>query len=153
MKIEHTTDHSILARLNEGVQNLHHRLYPQDFKPFDLQQSRKAFEKILTDPGVFAFLAVKNGKATGYILCMIKTRRESEFQYAKTSLLVDQVLVLDAYRKQGVASALLEKAIALAHDKGISDIELKHWEGNTAAAEFFLKKGFSYFNRKMKRTI
>lgn len=153
MEFDQTNDHNILASLNEDVQNLHHKLYPEEFKPFDINQAEKAFKRILADSKVTAFLAIKEGTAIGYIICMIKTRAESEFQYPKTSLLIDQILVLAAYRKQGVAKALLEKAIDLARDQGISHIELNHWEGNTAAAEFFAKNGFTYFNRQMSRKV
>jgi len=152
-EIEETADFSVIARLNEDVQNLHHELYPEEFKPFDINQAEKAFKRILADSGVTAFLTKKEGKAIGYIICMIKTRAESEFQYPNTSLLIDQILVLTAYRKQGVAKALLEKAIDLARDKGISHMELNHWETNAAAGKFFVKNGFTYFNRQMKRRV
>jgi len=153
MEYEETDDHNTLAFLNEGVQSLHHKLYPEEFKPFDLSQAKRAFKRILADPAAVAFLATQDGEAIGYILCMIKRRAESEFQYERTSLLIDQIFVREAHRNQGAAKALLEKAISLARDKGISHIELNHWEANTGAGEFFAKNGFTYFNRQMKRSL
>jgi GNAT superfamily N-acetyltransferase len=153
MEIKQTRDFDAIAHLNEGVQNLHHKLYPEEFKSFDLSLAESAFKRILADPDSIAFLATREGEAIGYILCMIKTRAESEFQYAKTTLLIDQIYVRDAYRKQGLAKALLDKAVDLAREKGIKEIGLNHWEANAAAGEFFAKNGFTYFNRQMRRRV
>jgi len=153
IEIKRTKDQMALASLNEEIQSLHHKLYPKDFKPYNLSMAEKAFKRMLADPGVNAYLATKDGEAIGYILCMTRTRAESEFQYAKTSLLIDQIFVRETSRKQGVAKALLERALVLAREKGIIEIELNHWEANTAAGEFLKKNGFKYFNRQMKRRV
>lgn len=151
--IHPTEDSSLLAELNEGVQNLHHELYPKEFKPTNKRQAKAAFERLLAKPEVFAFVAKEDEQTVGYVLCMIHQRSESEFQYEKISLIIDQIMVLDTNRRKGVASLLLERAVQLAKEKGITEMIMDHWDGNSAAGSFFARHDFQYFNHKMKRSI
>lgn len=151
--IEPTQDATLLTELNEGVQNLHHELYPDVFKLFDFKEIEPVFRKMLSNASVHAFVASIDGQPVGYLLCYLKQQPETAFQYAQTTLNIDQVMVLQAYRKNGVATRLLERAFSLAKEQGIREIELNHWEGNATAGRFFADNGFSYFNHRMKRII
>lgn len=151
--IEPTKNYKELAKLNESVQSWHNELFPKEFKPFDLAQIESAFERMMSDPNTFAFVARAKEVAIGYLLCIIKSNDESEFQYAKTVLVVDQISVEKAYRKSGIAQQLFDSAISLAEEKGITEIQIDHWDGNLPASKFFIKNGFHYFKHRMRKTI
>ncbi len=150
--IERTSDHRELARLNETVQTWHHQNYPDEFKPYDPAGVASAFEKLLMIPDVFAFVARSNGEAIGYVLGYIKRRPNSAFQYEKAILNIDQIAVVQSHRRSGVGKLLLEAAVALAKENGITEIQLDHWTGNDLAEKFFSSHGFVHFNHRMMRS-
>jgi ribosomal protein S18 acetylase RimI-like enzyme len=153
IQIEKTSDFSLLAKLNESVQSLHQQLYPEDFKPFDFEKVTKAFERMLSTQGTYAYLAKIGSIPIGYILCFLKTRNENEFQHAKTVLYIDQISVDEAYRNQGVAKLLVAEVTKLAKHLKIDEIQLDHWSKNEDAKRFFSANGFEYFNSRMKKKI
>ena len=128
IKVERTVDNEVLAKLNESIQSLHQQLYPEEFKTFDFESAKKAFTKLLSVPGTYAFVAKNDTQPIGYVLCFVKKRAESEFQFAKTVLHIDQISVEPKYRNQGVAQQLLTQAVQLADELNIVEIQLDHWE-------------------------
>ncbi|MGB0880467.1 MAG: hypothetical protein ACPGTO_07865 [Polaribacter sp.] len=87
IQIEQTNDYLELAKLNESVQTLHHRLYPENFKKYDLSSATIFFKNIVASTDTYAFLANVNSKSIGYILCLLRTKKENEFQYEKKNTL------------------------------------------------------------------
>lgn len=151
IQIERTKDHDMISKLNESVQTLHHKLYPDNFKKFDLKSVTKFFKGILTSDDSYAFLAKIDSEPVGYILCMVKTRKENEFQFEKEMLYVDQISINEKFRKKGVGKKLMEKALDLAKELQLSEIQLDHWVQNEEAGNFFKQMGFEYYNYKMKK--
>ena len=93
IKVERTVDSEVLAKLNEAIQSLHQQLYPEEFKAFDYESAKKAFTKLLSSPATYAFIAKNGQQPIGYVLCFVKKRAESEFQFAKMVLHIDQISV------------------------------------------------------------
>ena len=151
IKIEHTRDFHELAKLNKTVQTWHHDNYPDEFKPFDIHAVENAFEKMIQDDNVFAFIACNQKESIGYLLGYIKTRTDSAFQYEKTVLYIDQIAVIQEYQKSGVGQLLMNRAYELAIAKQIMEVQLDFWEGNQSAESFFSKNGFDFFNHRMKK--
>ena len=151
MEIVETRNHEELARLNETVQSWHQLNFPNEFKPYNYQEVLTAFEKLLLNDNCIAFIALSDGISVGYLLAFIERRPDSVFQFEKKFFNIDQIFVVDSYRKQGVGKLLLDSSISFARRKGISEVQLNHWSGNKAAENFFVKNGFDYFNHKMKR--
>lgn len=44
IQIEKTSDHTLIAKLDESVQTLHHQLYPEKFKEYEFASISRAFE-------------------------------------------------------------------------------------------------------------
>jgi GNAT superfamily N-acetyltransferase len=149
--IKTSKDHRLLASLNEQVQEWHHQNYPDVFKPFEIKGIEDAFQLLLDKEGVFAFIAMQNGKAIGYLLVFLESRSESAFQYAKKIMIIDQILVLEAYRNLGVGQALMKRAMLLAKEHKVDEIQLDHLAANQAAEKFFAKHGFVNFKHKLKK--
>ncbi len=146
-----TKDYDAISKLNEAVQALHHKLYPDDFKKFDLNSASKYFKEILASNDTYAFLAQVDDVPVGYILCMVYTRKENEIQYEKKVLHIDQISINNEFRKQGIGKKLMNKAFELAKDLRVVEVQLDHWVKNEEASIFFKQMGFGYYNYKMKK--
>jgi len=151
--IEPTADSKELAALNEAVQDLHCKLFPAKFKPFNIEKAEEAFNRLLSNSDFHALVAKVGNVSIGYLLCFIKSTAENEFQYAVNVLHIDQISVNEKYRNAGVGQQLLERAIGLAQKNQISEIQLDYWEGNTEASSFFTENGFKAFNHRMMKKV
>lgn len=153
IRIDQASDFRELAALNEYVQSWHHQHFPEDFKPFNLDAVESALEGLLQDESWFGYIARHNDKPIGYLLAYIRKRPESAFQYEKTVLNIDQIVVIPDYRSSGVGNSLMKAAYCLAKEKNIKEAQLDHWLGNSLAERFFARHGFQYFNHKMKKRL
>lgn len=151
VKIEYTKDFRALAKLNETVQSWHHNNFPQEFKPFDLNEITKAFKRMLENGNTIAYLAKDKNKPIGYLLGFIKDRPDSAFQYKKSVLYIDQIVVTQEYQNSGVGQLLMDRAYEIAKVKQVTEVQLDFWSGNQSAERFFLRNGFDYFNHRMKK--
>lgn len=153
IKITETSDHLLLAALNKEVQALHHTLYPKVFKPYDKESVSGFFKEALNSKNAKAFIAVNGEQAVGYTLLFEEHVKENPFQYQRTYLLLDQLLVTKEMRGKGIAKLLMDTAINYAKSKNITTVELNHWTLNNDARAFFQKNGFKYHNEKMHLEI
>lgn len=151
--LQATADHGLIAQLNEEVQQLHVRLHPEVFKPYDKSSIAPALEKMMANPDCYAFVASLGEIPVGYLVMMVKRIPESAFTFARESLYIDQIGVLNDHRKTGVGSSLLEKAEQFAKELGISRIELDHWTMNTVAATYFRSKGYTLYREQLSKQI
>ena len=67
--------------------------------------------------------------------------------------LIDEFGVDEAFRRQGVATAMIDFIRKYAAEKGFHRIELNMWEFNLNALEFYEEVGFSTFRRYMEMFI
>jgi diamine N-acetyltransferase len=149
IQIRETNDAALLASLNEQVQQLHHELYPEVFKPFDPEAIADFFRSLFVEREAKAFLAVDGETVLGYVLLLVVDKKENPFQYERSYLELDQLLVLEEYRGQGIAKLLLEQTIAWAREVLLDRIELNHWTLNHGARRFFNANGFRYCRESM----
>lgn len=151
--IRKTTDYRLLAELNEAVQQLHHRLYPEVFKPYDRAAVTAFFEVLFLEKEVGAFLAMRDETVLGYVLSVVVDFPENPFQYARQYVELDQLLVLEDHRQQGVGKELLDAITAFAHERDLHRIQLNHWTMNAEARSFFNANGFSYCREVMYKEV
>lgn len=149
IQIRETNDASLLAALNEQVQQLHHALYPEVFKPFDHQAVAAFFDALFTEREAKAFLAMNGEEVLGYVLVLVNDHKENPFQYERSYAVLDQLLVLEDYRGNGIAKLLLEQVIAWTREQMLDRIELNHWTQNHDARRFFNANGFTYCRESM----
>lgn len=153
ISIARTNDHELLAALNEEVQDLHFRMHPELFKPFDKEAISAAFRTLLTKESCYAYVAMKGGEPAGYMILFLNEGTENAFKYAERSLYIDQVGVKTAFQKQGIGAMLLEQAEALAAQLSISKLELDHWSLNEVAASSFRARGYTLCKERLWKTI
>lgn len=152
--IVQTKDYILLAELNKEIQSLHHNLYPKIFKPYNKESSINFFRNTLNAENAVAFVANDNeGGTLGYVLLFMVRLEDNHFQFSRTFVLLDQILVLRKYQGRGVGKQLIETAIDFARANNIDTVELNHWTLNDVAGKFFTRNKFDYYNGKMWRLI
>jgi len=149
IKIVQTNDYGLLTKLNEEIQTLHHNIHPQIFKPYNKEAINNFFKTTLNNENVIAFIAQENETTLGYALLFKIYFADNPFQYARSFILLDQILVLNQYRGKGVGKLLLDATFSFAKENNIYFVELNHWTMNDSARKFFSKNKFEYYNEKM----
>lgn len=151
MKIEivSTKDASLLARLNHDVQEIHHDIEPEIFKPFNLEDIETFFQKVLVNSSVEAYIATVDDTPAGYILIVENTTVENPFKYSCTTLHIDQICVESNYKGKGIGKALVDHAKQYAIEKQIKRIEMDYWTQNHNSGEFFRSQGFENYNERL----
>jgi len=151
--IESSADAELLASLNKDIQNQHHHMRPELFKPHNYDEILGAFKTMLTDGKMRAYVAYEDKVAIGYVLFYVNERRESPFTYALRTVYIDQIFVNDRARKGGIGSALVEKVKDFARENEIKVLQLDHWTDNVLGRRFFGQAGFTYYNERMELNI
>lgn len=153
IKIIDTKDYELLAMLNKEVQELHHSLYPNIFKPYNQEDVTSFFKEILEQNTTKAFVAYAGKEVTGYMLLFLKEVPENPFQYLQRFILIDQIGVKSEFRNNGIGELLLGKVYEITKEQHFKMIRLNHWTMNNDARSFFSKHGFSYFNEQMWKLL
>jgi ribosomal protein S18 acetylase RimI-like enzyme len=153
IRIVETKDHHLISALVEEVQNLHAKLHPELYKPFEQTAIEPALEQHIADPDCFVYLATKEEEAIGYMICFIKEIKENAFHYDLRILYIDQLCVQKAHQKSGAGKLLMEQAEKMAKEHAINRIELDHRSSNMVAAAFFRKKGYEICKERLFKLI
>lgn len=151
--ITRTKNHALIAALNEEVQNLHHTLHPDIFKPFDKEATVEFIRNVLADDNNYAYVVTDDGETLGYIICCVKEAKENAFHYTIRTLYIDQIGVLQKYRRNGAGDMLMQQAEQLAKELSIARIELDHWSANSVAAAYFRRQGYTLCKERLCKVI
>ena len=142
-----------LERVNElrmQVNALHVAGKPEVFKPGFPEKLRNYIYAIHKDPEQFIAVAVKDGTICGFAVLHHINRPENPFMKERDFLDIDEFCVDEAFRRQGVASEMIDFIREFAKEKGFHRIELNMWEFNQDALAFYEAAGFQTFRRYME---
>jgi ribosomal protein S18 acetylase RimI-like enzyme len=153
ISIVETRDHELVASLAEGVQDLHYRLHPEIFKPFDKEGIVAAVKGFFADETCRAYVAYDGNTAAGYVIAYIREAKENAFHYTIRSVYVDQIAVLQQHQRTGAGRMLLEAVERLAREHSITKLELDHWTSNAVAASYFRKNGYSLRKERLHKVL
>lgn len=153
LTIRQTSDADFLATLNKEVQEHHHTMYPEIFRPYVKEEIAKAIKKMLGGREAQAYVAYEGEEPAGYALIFISRFNQNAFQHARSAMQVDQFAVLSKFRRKGVGKQLMEFLEEIARKEKLSRIDLNHWEKNEEARGFFGKEGFKYYNSRMYKAV
>jgi GNAT superfamily N-acetyltransferase len=96
------------------------------------------------------FVAKIDEQIIGIIRCEIKPA--PHYYHEKKTAFLDDLIVIEKYRKQGIATALIKEAIMWAQQKQTRLFCGKIWEFNKPSAKLFKKLGFtrtfSFYHRE-----
>lgn len=101
-------------------------------KSFSMPWSAGSFRELLSHPYCFYLVALVGGKVVG---CCGYTESCGEAN-------IDNVVVEEAYRNQGIAGAMLKELIARGEERRIQAFTLEVRSSNAAAIHIYEKNGF-----------
>ena len=145
-----------LDRVNElrkQVNDLHVAGKPEVFKPGFCDELRNYIHAIYNDPEQWIAVAAEKGTICGFAVLHHIHKPENPFMYERDFLDIDEFCVDEAYRRQGVASAMIRFIRDFAKEQGYHRIELNMWEFNEGALAFYEAAGFTTFRRYMEMMI
>lgn len=143
MKITQTIDLDIITRLNQHVQNLHVKLYPDKFNDFDFDAVKLAFQEMLTTGTHELYLVEDSGEPAGFVWIEIISKQANAFKKAEKIAYVHQIVVTGEKQNNGYGSALMKQVEKVAKAHNVQIIELDYWNDNTTAKDFYKKHGFT----------
>lgn len=97
-------------------------------------------EKCIVDSNQRGYVAVTDSRVVGLIRCEVK--KLPEFYVTDKELYVDDLVVHEDYRKQGVATELIEAVKEFGKSNGIKLLRTAVYLFNEKSRKLFLKNGF-----------
>lgn len=140
-----TKDYRILAKLNEGVQNLHAELFPEQFKIHNIDEVTEFFKEIVNKPNHMFLLIQDEDDFVGYAWIEMKHSLETPFKKAFRTVYVHQINIVEEKQNRGYGSFIIHKIASFARDQQMNRIELDYWTDNRIAKNFYEKLGFKQF--------
>ena len=145
-----------LVRVNElrrQLYDFHASVKPEVFKPGSSKELQDSIYAAWNDPEQEIAIAEQNGEICGYAVLHHINRPEHPVMLEQDFLNVDEICVDEAFRGQGVASAMINFIRDFAVKKGFHRIELFVWEFNQKAIGLYENAGFSTFRYNMEMII
>jgi len=109
------------------------------------------FRSRLQQPEVRIWIACAGEERAGCAVTSIRERAENVLCRAQRFCELEEIGVSPKYQRQGVARALIERLLADARARGISDVQLTCWAFNTEAQAAFAALGFRPMNIRFQR--
>ena len=97
------------------------------------------------------FIAVYNNEIVGYAYVKIITSSDSPEIYTEAS--ISGIYVKENFRRQGIATKLINEAKKWCINKGVSYLKLNVLEGNSTALNLYKKLGFNDFSRILRNKL
>lgn len=149
----HLAKEKDLERVNElrkEVNDLHVNGRPDIFRAGFSDEMRDFVFEMWKREDKDIFVAERNGAICGFACVARQSRPESPATLAREIYHVEEFGVDERFRRQGVATELIEAIRADAKKRGFEKIELNMWEFNTDALEFYEAVGFKTYRRYME---
>jgi ribosomal protein S18 acetylase RimI-like enzyme len=143
-------DAQVLSLLNADVQSLHASALPERFKPSGPDTFPATVTRtLLANPSNLVFIADVDSDPAGYAYAEVVHLPESSLRHAWDEVHLHHISVRPAYRRKGVASALLDSVRAAAGEIGINLVTLQVWTFNEDAQAFFQRQGFTPYMARL----
>jgi ribosomal protein S18 acetylase RimI-like enzyme len=109
----------------------------QDFTP-DKEKQQRGLEMLLQAPQAYVVLAERGGEVAGMatLQLLISTAEGAP------SGLIEDVVVHELHRGQGIGEALMKHLITWAEQKGVTRLQLLADRDNQPALDFYRKQGW-----------
>lgn len=109
------------------------------------------FSNGVRQKNVFVFVAEVDGEVIGYLLFEI--RDVPPIFTRERDCALDQLYVKPEHRGQGIAQALLDRAVAIGEEKGAETVVLTIDAGNDGALAFFDDLGYEIWRHHLFNSI
>ncbi len=89
------------------------------------------------------FFAVVDGEVAGYLKVNVGDAQTEDV--GEGALEVERIYALQSFKRQGLGTLMMQRAISEAIGRGLRSVWLGVWEHNVAARRFYERLGFSVF--------
>jgi ribosomal protein S18 acetylase RimI-like enzyme len=136
------------------LDGFHADALPHFFRPFD-EPARPVqwFIETLENPEALLLVAEHGGMIVGLLSGLVRQNPDLPRFVPRRWLVVDNVAVLNAYRRMGIGRALMQQAHAWAQAQGLAEVELSVWEFNEDATAFYEQLGYTTIVRRLWKRI
>lgn len=140
-------------RLREAVNELHAQGRPDIFRSDFCDELRDHVYRVFEADNADVVVALADGTVAGFAMVQYIDRPESPYLCARRFYHVEEFGVDAAYRRRGIATALMEFCRREAAEKGFDRLELDVWTFNDGAMKFYESLGFQTYRRYMELKI
>jgi diamine N-acetyltransferase len=147
-------DYEAVCALLAQVDRIHAEALPEFFRPVEgPARSREWFAAILADEHAALFVAEQQGTLLGLIRCLVRTTPALPMIVPRRFVQIEDLVVSEPFRHQGVGQSLLEQAHQWACEQGIAEVELGVWEFNASARSLYEHLGYRTTRRVMRKQL
>jgi ribosomal protein S18 acetylase RimI-like enzyme len=146
---------SHLEQLNDLMFKLHdehHQQSPQLFKSAEEIEQEKSIACYLDNPDCLVYVAYQQDNIVGFItghFCELSSTVSQPVMMGS----VDELYVVPAVRKQGIAAALLTKLEKTFIDYGVKQMFVEVWHFNQTAVELYKNQGFGHHIHWLRKPV
>lgn len=149
-----SADYDALCAILSEADALHHEAVPWIFRHNEgPARAREYIEGLLADPAVAVFVAEVDGHVAGMVYALTRTPAPLPIMAPRRYAVVDTLAVAKAFRRRGLARALMAAAEQWAIAQGAQDIELQVYEFNQGAQELYRTLGYETVTRRMGKFL
>ena len=139
--------------LREEVNAVHVNGRPDIFKPGFNEELRNYINEIWDAENKNIIVAERDGIICGFACVRYIDKPESSYTKARKFYEVEEFGVDKVFRRQGVATELMEFIREDAKSRGMTKLELNMWEFNEGALAFYESVGFKTYRRYMELDV
>ena len=143
-------DFEAVNRLRRQVNDLHCAGRPDIFKSGFGEALRDHLRAYFASETNDLIVAEADGQIAGFAMVDYISRPASDYNLARSFYHVAEFGVDAPFRRQGIATALMDFMKADARQRGFDRIELDVWAFNDDALAFYEKAGFTTYRRFME---
>ena len=137
-------------KMRAEVNELHVNGRPDIFRPGFCAELQQHIYDVFDSDKADIIVAECGGTLYGFVVAEYIARPESAYNNARSFYHIEEFGVDAAFRRMGVASAIVEFCKGEAKAKGYNRIELDVWEFNDGAIQFYEAAGFQTYRRLMQ---
>ena len=142
-----------MEALLRQVGQVHHEIRPDIFREGALKYTPGELADLLRDPARPIFVAAEGDRVLGYAFCVHRDYDGSGAFTPRREIYVDDVCVDEACRGRGIATALVDRVLAYARERGCQFVSLNVWEGNDTARRFYEGLGMTPRSTNMEINV
>lgn len=135
--------------VNTDFDKVYHLINLLENDVFDREVQVRLFEKNLANPDIIYLLAFVEGEVAGFISC------HAQWLLHHASLIgeIQEMVVVEKFRSQGIGKKLLHQLEVIAREKGIRQLEVTSNKKRVNAHRFYLREGFGETHLKFTREL
>jgi GNAT superfamily N-acetyltransferase len=123
------------------------------YSEFDSSQLRTSLLHIFADTSAVLFVAELAGQIVGFVELYLRSDDSNPMRVSYTYVLLQSLMVLEAFRHRGIGTALVTAAESWAKEQSAVEIRLDIWEFPGDPLGFYQAFGYQTIKRQLVRQL